>query len=408
MDLAKLVSPQFVVTGHGWGHGVGLSQWGTYGYAKAGFTYKQDPRALLPAHDARAGDAPPRPRAARADAPSVVIASDDDMHVKDANGDSHTLAGGTYTPEARAQAPRRRPGQAAEAQRAAHLRGRLEPALAGRPGLSRPVRGLRRGWQAPGDQRGRARAVPVRSRPVRGAGRLACRGAQGAGGRRALVRALAPGRRRLRPLLRHAQPGVPGHRRGGRLTTAAVDATAGQVVLYNGKVASTYYFSTSGGRTAAIQDVWPGSPPVPYLVSVPDPYDKASPYHDWKPAAISPDKLAKVLKMQRPAPRRPHDHERVAARRADRRASGRNGTVGPRSTPPTSARRSACARRGSRSASSGSCSRPRRSLREAVLADRARARRRAASPSSSSRPGRRSGRPLAPSRLAATEWCRWR
>ena len=26
-----------VVTGHGWGHGVGLSQWGAYGYALHGW-----------------------------------------------------------------------------------------------------------------------------------------------------------------------------------------------------------------------------------------------------------------------------------------------------------------------------------------------------------------------------------
>ena len=44
-------------------------------------------------------------------------------------------------------------------------------------------------------------------------------------------------------------------------TNAAVNATAGQVVLYNGKVASTYYHSTSGGRTASIADVWPGEEP---------------------------------------------------------------------------------------------------------------------------------------------------
>jgi len=29
----------FTITGRGWGHGVGLSQWGAYGYAKKGWTY---------------------------------------------------------------------------------------------------------------------------------------------------------------------------------------------------------------------------------------------------------------------------------------------------------------------------------------------------------------------------------
>jgi SpoIID/LytB domain protein len=30
----------FTINGHGWGHGVGMSQWGAYGYAKHGWAYK--------------------------------------------------------------------------------------------------------------------------------------------------------------------------------------------------------------------------------------------------------------------------------------------------------------------------------------------------------------------------------
>ena len=30
----------FTITGHGWGHGIGMSQWGAYGYAKHGWTYR--------------------------------------------------------------------------------------------------------------------------------------------------------------------------------------------------------------------------------------------------------------------------------------------------------------------------------------------------------------------------------
>jgi hypothetical protein len=36
---------------------------------------------------------------------------------------------------------------------------------------------------------------------------------------------------------------------------------------------------------------------VPYLVSVPDPYDSISPYHDWGPFTFTGTKLAKMLKM---------------------------------------------------------------------------------------------------------------
>src|SRR5439155_432638 len=65
-------------------------------------------------------------------------------------------------------------------------------------------------------------------------------------------------------------------------TNAAIGATAGQVLTYAGRPALTYYFSTSGGRTAAAIDVLPWAPRVPYLVSVADPYDGLSPHHAWR------------------------------------------------------------------------------------------------------------------------------
>jgi stage II sporulation protein D len=62
----------------------------------------------------------------------------------------------------------------------------------------------------------------------------------------------------------------------------AVQSTAGLVVMYGSSVASTYYFSTSGGQTENIENSWPGTAPVPYLESVDDPYDNLSPRHRWR------------------------------------------------------------------------------------------------------------------------------
>jgi SpoIID/LytB domain protein len=77
--------------------------------------------------------------------------------------------------------------------------------------------------------------------------------------------------------------------------SAAVDATKGQVVLYAGKVANTLFFSTSGGRTvSALESI---GVPVPYLVSVDDPYDGISPYHDWGPQLFDATQVAKQLKL---------------------------------------------------------------------------------------------------------------
>jgi stage II sporulation protein D len=81
-------------------------------------------------------------------------------------------------------------------------------------------------------------------------------------------------------------------------TSAAVDATKSQVVLYNGKVADTLFFSTSGGRTTSALDATGVA--VPYLLSVPDPYDTLSPYHTWGPMLFDATEVAKELKLAGP------------------------------------------------------------------------------------------------------------
>jgi stage II sporulation protein D len=65
-------------------------------------------------------------------------------------------------------------------------------------------------------------------------------------------------------------------------TNAATRETAGEVVLYEGALATTFYFSTSGGRTENVENVFYGAAPSPYLKSVKDPYDGASPRHTWQ------------------------------------------------------------------------------------------------------------------------------
>src|SRR5262249_28627675 len=47
----------------------------------------------------------------------------------------------------------------------------------------------------------------------------------------------------------------------------AVRTTRGLAVMSGGAVAQTLFFSSSGGRTAAVEEVF-DSPPVPYLISV--------------------------------------------------------------------------------------------------------------------------------------------
>lgn len=61
-------------------------------------------------------------------------------------------------------------------------------------------------------------------------------------------------------------------------TDAAVRSTRSQVATFGGEIAQTTYFSSSGGRT---ESGFLGAPEVPYLRSVADPYDYYSPQHRW-------------------------------------------------------------------------------------------------------------------------------
>jgi len=63
-------------------------------------------------------------------------------------------------------------------------------------------------------------------------------------------------------------------------TNQAVRDTKMQVVKHKGKVAQTFFFSTSGGHTENNEFVF-GGKPIPYLRGVKDPYDNTSPLHRW-------------------------------------------------------------------------------------------------------------------------------
>jgi SpoIID/LytB domain protein len=101
-------------------------------------------------------------------------------------------------------------------------------------------------------------------------------------------------------------------------TTEAVEATKGLIVLYDGEPAWTLYSSSSGGRTAALTDAFPGGQDLPYLVPVDDPFDGSlgNPNHDWGPLLFSGEELARKLGLPGPPASvrvRPSVSGRVAA-----------------------------------------------------------------------------------------------
>jgi len=70
-------------------------------------------------------------------------------------------------------------------------------------------------------------------------------------------------------------------------TNRAVNKTRGEVVKYKGKVAQTLYSACSGGRTESVVNVFGTA--IPYLVSVKDPYDYYCPLHKWKLKFTGPE-----------------------------------------------------------------------------------------------------------------------
>ena len=51
---------------------------------------------------------------------------------------------------------------------------------------------------------------------------------------------------------------------------------------YRGEVIPAFFSSSSGGRTENVEFAFLGAEPKPYLRSVRDPYDDASPDHRWR------------------------------------------------------------------------------------------------------------------------------
>jgi stage II sporulation protein D len=85
-------------------------------------------------------------------------------------------------------------------------------------------------------------------------------------------------------------------------SSRAVRATRNTVLTYHGEVITAYFFSTSGGRTENVENVFQDSPPRPYLVGVADPWDRESPYHaSWPdPPRFTASGLGRALGLDGP------------------------------------------------------------------------------------------------------------
>ena len=309
--------PAIFVVGHGWGHGIGMAQYGAYGYALHGWAYDKIvghyyPGTTLGDSDLRKVRVLLTPSSRR-----VVISSRSPFVVRDGKGKKRKLPAGT---QALGPALKLRLGLG---KRLTALPGPLvlSPGSGPLSFGSRAYRGALRvkkvgsGLQVVnvvGVEQYLWGVVPSEMPDRWPAEALA---AQAVVARTYALAHLRKGDFDLYSDTRdQAYGGVAAE---SPTATDAVNETAGRVVLYDDALAQTYFFSSSGGKTANVQDVWAKAKPFPYLVSVPDPYDTLSPYHDWGPIRFKATVLAKRL----------HVPGIVADFRANVAASGRVRTV---------------------------------------------------------------------------------
>ncbi|MCW3012671.1 MAG: SpoIID/LytB protein, partial [Solirubrobacterales bacterium] len=279
---------RLVVKGAGFGHGVGMSQYGAFGFAKNGRTYKQilghyytgtqlgtlttnaEVTVLLRSSKSaaftgasRIGDRELDPAKAYSvveKAGRVVLRSPEGRALVEYAGPVRIANGG---------APVKLMGRGPNAVRDGRFRGSLEFRPSGGSllvinalGLEDYVRGVVAGESPASWPADALKAQAVAARTYALATSKNGNGFQQYADTRSQV-----------------YDGVAGET---ATTDAAIAATSREVVTFLGKPIVAYFFSTSGGRTENVEFGFPGAAPQPYLKSVEDPFDDASPKHRWR------------------------------------------------------------------------------------------------------------------------------
>jgi len=289
---ALTTSANFVITGHGWGHGIGMSQWGAYGYAKHGWTYKQilkhyytgigfetrpnaDIRVRLRSGLKKVQVSCPNEFTAAAGVTTLTIPAGVTATTTWASNAYHVVAGDAIQ-------------DFATPPTFTATKGALSILTTTDLGDTGAYRGVVRVLRSGGTLM-MVNQVPLESylrgvipHEVSPSWPVEALKAQACAARAYALNSLKPSSSWdvYCDVRDQAYVGIgieDPH------TDAAVLATSGVTPTYAGKVISAYYFSCSGGHTESIEYGWPGASPEPYLKGVNDPYDAFASLHDWGP-----------------------------------------------------------------------------------------------------------------------------
>ncbi|MCP9484587.1 MAG: SpoIID/LytB domain-containing protein [Gaiellaceae bacterium MAG52_C11] len=288
---APVAATTFLVSGRGWGHGVGMSQYGALGFANAGRAHAQILGHFYPG--TTLGPAPvARVRVLLAESkPVLTVSSKAPFRIRDVLGTTYTVPAGPL-----------------------ELRPKLEPLLNGVPTpLAGPIVVL------PG------RAPLELGTPFRGRLAVTVAGSRLSAinlvGLEDYLAGVVPREmpaawpvEALKAQAIAARSYALAHRVSGRAfdlyadvrsqvyggiasedarATAAIKGTAGRILLHEGKVVDALFHSTSGGRTVSAAEVFGTA--VPYLAAVVDPYSSLSPVDRWGPTAVTDSTVRRGL-----------------------------------------------------------------------------------------------------------------
>lgn len=302
--LATSTDVAFRIVGHGWGHGIGMSQWGAYGYAKHGWKYKE----ILKHYYTGIGFAEVPNDSVRvrlaSGLSSVKVSCAQDYTASGAGG-SLSIAGGvtavtTYSGGAFRVTAAGRSQSFSSPVTFTPSQGALNILTATDLGDTGTYRGLLRVVREDGNLM-MVNVVPLESYlrgvvphevppswPIEALKAQAC-----------AARAFVLGSRKPTQswdvycdVRSQAYVGIGIE---DPSTDRAVRETAGIVPVHNDKPILAVYFSCSGGRTESIQYGWPGASSIPYLKGVDDPYDTYATLHDWGPLRRTATEVAKPL-----------------------------------------------------------------------------------------------------------------
>jgi SpoIID/LytB domain protein len=289
----------FVVAGGGWGHGVGMSQWGAFGQAKAGRDYRQILGTYYRGTEIGSAPAPllERVRVLVADGLSDVTLTNV-LAAFDGAGKRYPLPAGTVTLGSDLKLPVGKDGKPV--------------ALAG-PLTFRAAKGAFLAYRGKGFRGDlRVAAVGDRLQLVNVVGLeayllgvvpgempkdwpLDALKAQAVAARTYAVGNVVNGK----PFDLYSDSRSQVYYGAGSEApgpSQAVRETRGEILTYDGSPAQTLYFSSSGGRTISALDAFGAD--LPYLVSVDDPWDTASPNHAWPTRLLTGLELAKRFGLE--------------------------------------------------------------------------------------------------------------